>query len=41
MARIFASSSFKSGIFNPDLQNSYTPGDPRTALLGFNYTFTY
>lgn len=36
-----ASSSYKSGVFNPDLQNSYTPGDPRTALLGVNYTFGF
>jgi iron complex outermembrane receptor protein len=36
-----ASSSFKSGVFNPDLQNSYTPGDPRMALVGVNYTFAF
>ncbi len=32
-----ASSSYRSGVFNPDVQNSYTPGDPRTFLLGFQY----
>ena len=34
-----ASSSYRSGIFNPDLQNSYTPGDPRTFLIGFQYHY--
>lgn len=32
-----ASSSYRSGVFSPDVQNSYTPGDPRTFLLGFQY----
>lgn len=34
-----ASSSYRSGTFNPDLQNSYTPGDPRTLVLGFQYHY--
>ena len=34
-----ASSSYRSGTFNPDLQNSYTPGDPRTLVLGFQYNY--
>lgn len=33
-----ASSTYRTGAFNPDLQNSYTPGDPLTFLLGVNYT---
>ncbi len=32
-----ASSTYRSGAYAPDTQNSYTPGDPRTFLLGFNY----
>lgn len=28
-----------SSPYNPDAQNTYTPGAPRTALLGFNYHF--
>jgi outer membrane receptor protein involved in Fe transport len=36
-----ASSSYKTGVYSPDTQNSYTPGDPRTALLGFNYALSF
>lgn len=36
-----ASSSYKSGVFSPNTQNSYTPGDPRTLLLGFNYKLSF
>lgn len=32
-----ASSSYKSGSYLPDTQNSYMPGDPRTLLLGVQY----
>lgn len=35
-----ASSSYSGvGTFNPNTQNSYTPGDPRTVQLGFGYRF--
>jgi outer membrane receptor protein involved in Fe transport len=35
-----ASSSFSgSGSYNPNAQNSYTPGAPRTASIGFNYRY--
>lgn len=34
-----ASSTYKTGAYDPDLQNSYTPGNPRTLTLGFNYLF--
>jgi len=36
-----ASSSYRTGMYNPDFQNSYTPGDPRTFLLGVNYTLAF
>lgn len=36
-----ASSTYRTGVFNPDLQNSYTPGDPLTFLLGINYTLGF
>ena len=36
-----ASSTYRTGAFNPDLQNSYTPGDPMTFLLGVNYTLGF
>lgn len=36
----FASSSFKgSGARNPETQDTYTPGAPRTVLFGARYTF--
>ena len=35
-----ASSSFKgSGTYNPNTQDTYTPGAPRTFLLGARYHF--
>lgn len=34
-----ASSSFSGGTFNPNTQTSYTPGDPRTLLVGVAYRF--
>ncbi len=34
-----ASSNYKTGLFNPDLQNSYSPGNPRTLTVGVNYAF--
>jgi len=35
-----ASSSYSGvGVYNPDTQNSYTPGDPRTLWVGVAYHF--
>ncbi len=35
-----ASSSYSgTGVYNPDTQNSYTPGDPRTLWVGVAYRF--
>lgn len=34
-----ASSSYKTGTFSPNTQNSYSPGNPRTFTLGFKYHF--
>jgi hypothetical protein len=35
-----ASSSYSgTGTYNPDIQNSYTPGDPRTLWVGVAYHF--
>ena len=34
-----ASSRYNSGTYNPDLQNSYTPGEPRTFVAGLQYRF--
>lgn len=34
-----ASSSFKSGTYTPNTQNTYTPGAPRSVMLGVTKTF--
>ena len=34
-----ASSSYRTGIYDPETQNSYTPGDPRTVMVGFQYHY--
>ncbi|WP_028456587.1 TonB-dependent receptor [Chitinilyticum litopenaei] len=34
-----AASSYKGGAYLPDSQNTYTPGAPRTALIGASYRF--
>lgn len=34
-----ATSNYAGGSYNPDIQNSYSPGEPRTAMLGVNYHF--
>ena len=38
-AEIAASTYNGSTSYNPDSQNTYTPGAPRTALIGINYHF--
>ncbi len=38
-AEIAASTYNGSTPYNPDSQNTYTPGAPRTALIGINYHF--
>ena len=34
-----ASSSFKSGAFNPNTQNTYSPGAPRSVMVGVTQSF--
>lgn len=34
-----ASSTFKSGVYAPDTQNAYTPGNPRTLTVGVRVGF--
>jgi outer membrane receptor protein involved in Fe transport len=34
-----ASSSYKSGTFTPNTQNTYSPGAPRSVMVGMTKTF--
>ncbi|MEY3887128.1 MAG: hypothetical protein RL650_1220, partial [Pseudomonadota bacterium] len=34
-----ASSSFKGGAFNPNTQNTYSPGAPRSVMVGVTQSF--
>ena len=34
-----ASSSYKSGTFSPNSQNTYSPGAPRSVMLGVTLSF--
>jgi outer membrane receptor protein involved in Fe transport len=33
-----ASSSFKSGTYTPNTQNSYSPGAPRSVMVGLTWS---